>query len=155
MEGLEEHSSSIKVCFSTVGHTPKGRTSQQAVFYSHLQSLSPPQWIATLTRKLESFDCLDDLEVAIDGRRVSLLAQALTKLGPRVAAAVIKTWANVWTTSTRMHEPIALPCIFGCEGCEDALNHYLSCDILWTAVTSCSFRRTELLWPGPYIVYSI
>ena len=89
------------------------------------------------------------MDVTFDDKRVSSLAQALSKMGPRVAAAVIKTWANAWTTSSRLHEPISLPCIFGCDGCDDALEHYLTCDILWTAVISCSFRRTELLWSDP------
>ena len=125
------------------------------MFYSHLQALSPPRWSTTLSRKLDSFECLAGQLVTIDDSCVSRLAQALTKLGPRVAAAVIKTWANVWTTSTRMHEPIPLPCIFGCEGCSDTLNHYLTCDILWTAVISCSFGRTELLRPSPFITLGL
>ena len=106
-------------------------------------------WESTLSRKLDSFDCLDDFDVIVDDKRISTLAQVTSNLGPRVAAAAIKSWANAWTTSSRMHDPIPLPCIFGCEGGEDSLNHYLCCDPLWTAVISCSFRRTELLWSDP------
>ena len=36
-------------------------------------------------------------------------------------------------------------CIFGCPGCDDSLEHYMSCDPLWTAVISTSYKRTELL----------
>jgi hypothetical protein len=29
--------------------------------------------------------------------------------------ALIRTWSNGWFTSIRMHESMALPCIFGCD----------------------------------------
>ena len=74
----------------------------------------------------------------------------LKKLGIRGATAVIKTWANAWTTSTRMHESKSLKCIFGCDA-KDNLEHYLCCDPLWTAVISASFKRSELLWSCPLI----
>ena len=64
--------------------------------------------------------------------------------------AVVKTWANAWTTSTRMHESTALKCIFGCEA-KDCLDHYLSCDPLWTSIISNSFKRSELLWTSPLV----
>ena len=63
--------------------------------------------------------------------------------------AGVKCWANAWTASSRMHEPLVLPCIFGCPGCIDEFDHYLVCDALWTAVISCSFKRTELLQSSP------
>ena len=72
----------------------------------------------------------------------------LKKLGIKTATASIKTWANAWTTSTRIHESQCLRCIFGCDA-KDDLIHYLDCDPLWTSVISCSFKRTELLWTAP------
>ena len=36
-----------------------------------------------------------------------------------------------WTTSIRMQESIALPCVFGCLDCLDEFRHYLICLILW------------------------
>ena len=48
-----------------------------------------------------------------------------------------------------MHEPVIVPCIFGCQGCEDSLDHYLCCEPLWTAVKSVSFKRTVLLQSDP------
>jgi len=77
-----------------------------------------------------------------------VLVGILRKLGVRTATAVIKTWTNTWTTSSRMHEIDRMSCIFGCEA-EDCLDHYLCCDPLWTAVISNSFRRVELLWSRP------
>ena len=64
--------------------------------------------------------------------------------------AAVKSWANAWTTSLRMHEPLLLlPCIFGCPGCKDEFDHYIVCGALWTAVISCSFKQTEVLQSSP------
>ena len=87
--------------------------------------------------------------ITLSKSRCDELCQGLKSLGPRVAMAVVKSWANAWTTSSRMHDELRLPCIFGCEGCMDSLDHYLYCDPLWSAVISCSFRRTELLLADP------
>ena len=43
----------------------------------------------------------------------------------------LKAIGGGWTTSARMHEAIALPCIFGCLDCSDEYRHYLICPILW------------------------
>ena len=67
----------------------------------------------------------------------------------RVSMSVIKSWANAWTTSGRMDEEVTLPCILGCEGCEDALSHYICCDPLWTAVISSSNGSEEQLQLSP------
>ena len=36
-----------------------------------------------------------------------------------------------WTTSSRMHETVILPCIFGCIDCKDEFRHYMICPIIW------------------------
>ena len=41
-----------------------------------------------------------------------------------------RTIGNGWCSSYRMHEPVKLPCIFGCVGERDLLPHYLNCPIL-------------------------
>ena len=43
----------------------------------------------------------------------------------------LKAIGGGWTISSRMHEAIALPCIFGCIDCFDEYRHYLICPILW------------------------
>ena len=154
--GYEAHAASIKAIFESVragGRATEGltgRKSQQSVFYSHLQTLTPPDWFVTLERKLDSFVCLDEVEYTLTSDAVSVICPALSKLGARVSVAVVKSWANAWTTTTRMHEPLLLPCIFGCPNCKDELDHYLCCDPLWTAVISCSFKQTVLLQAGPF-----
>ena len=80
---------------------------------------------------------------------MSNLRNVLCKLGPRYGMPLIKTFANAWTTTCRLHEAVILPCIFGCSGCKDNLNHYLCCDPLWTVVISCSSRQSEHLHASP------
>ena len=47
------------------------------------------------------------------------------------AMAWFKTVTNAWTTSYRMHEPIRLRCLFGCDA-PDRIDHYMSCLTLWS-----------------------
>ena len=59
----------------------------------------------------------------------------MDELSPAWATSILKTWSNTWTTSTRMHENDALPCLFGCTMDDrDALDHYLSCLNLWAGI---------------------
>jgi len=91
---------------------------------------------------LEGWEWTESLE--------SSLVSLLKRTGMRVAMAVLKSWANAWTTSHRMHEDIALPCIFGCDA-SDTLSHYICCDPLWTAVISSSYKNVELLNCSPLV----
>jgi hypothetical protein len=50
------------------------------------------------------------------------------------ALAWLKTVTNAWCTSTRMHEPVHLKCIFGCKDAKDCISHYLECLILWSII---------------------
>jgi len=51
---------------------------------------------------------------------------------------VIKSWANAWATSDRLHEDLRLPCILGCcdSGAKDCLSHYLTCSVFWALLNS-------------------
>ena len=42
----------------------------------------------------------------------------------------LKAITGAWTTTSRMHQDIVWPGIFGCEAC-DEVKHYLECPILW------------------------
>jgi len=53
---------------------------------------------------------------------------------------ILKTWANGWATSYRMHDPILLPCLFGCVGRPDDLCHYVQCPHLYAL---CKYLRTD------------
>jgi hypothetical protein len=61
---------------------------------------------------------------SIDFPRLQEFMQALS---PAWATSIIKTWANAWTTSSRMHETEIKTCLFGCPQEHDELNHYLRC----------------------------
>ena len=151
--GLDVHANPIALRFASLNAGNRiglsARQSKQSALYAFLQSLTPPNWHCTLNRKMEAFDCLEDL-APFTSSDILLLAPALKKCGPRIAMSVIKSWANAWTTSARMHEAYEFPCIFGCQGCEDDLEHYLVCDPLWTIVISCSSGQSELLHAGPH-----
>ena len=61
--------------------------------------------------------------------------QSLISIFPSIrqhtCMCIFKTFVGGWTTSHRMHEPIKLPCIFGCPGESDCQRHYLLCAPLW------------------------
>ena len=111
--------------------------------------MRPSPWSAFVTRKvgtwvpgdLSAWTWNDDLERRVKG--------ILGKVSLRVSSAVTKSWANAWTTSSRMHEEERLPCIFGCADCDDELAHYICCDPLWTAAISNSYSSVELLHRSP------
>ena len=50
------------------------------------------------------------------------------------ATCVLKTVSGGWCTSRRFHERVILPCIFGCGGQEDRIEHYVECAELWKFV---------------------
>ena len=43
----------------------------------------------------------------------------------------LKAIGGAWTTTTRMHESVKWPCVFGCANCQDEIRHYLQCLVLW------------------------
>ena len=80
--------------------------------------------------------------------------------GSALMSSWLKTLANGWCTSGRMHEDIRLPCIFGCQSAPDDFAHYLVCDTLWDMLRK-HFReyishlpqsRLALPFPTPYNV---
>ena len=75
--------------------------------------------------------------------------------GPALMSPWIKTLANGWCTSGRMHEDVSLPCILGCQSAPDDLSHYLTCDILWNMLRQHFFGyisdtpQSRLALPSP------
>ena len=43
----------------------------------------------------------------------------------------LKAIGGAWTTTSRMHESIIWPCVFGCADSKDEFVHYMQCPILW------------------------
>ena len=63
-----------------------------------------------------------------------VLREAVRSFSPYVVFTLMRTWANAWTTSSRMHEQVVLGCFFGCPGAKDELAHYLCCTRFWRAL---------------------
>ena len=69
--------------------------------------------------------------------------------------AWLKTVTNAWCTSHRMHETNKLNCIFGCRTSPDRLDHYITCNLLWSLLheafggdfTPCLFARLNFSMP--------
>ena len=59
------------------------------------------------------------------------ILQTFTGTNSYLSMCWLKAVGGGWTTSTRMHEAVLLPCIFGCLDCKDEFRHYLVCPILW------------------------
>ena len=62
---------------------------------------------------------------------VAALLEVLRNVRPHTSSCVFKSLIGGWTTSTRMHEPTRLSCIFGCREQPDEINHYFLCSPLW------------------------
>ena len=86
---------------------------------------------------------------------------ALKKCRVADAVKIIKTWSSGWATSSRYHEGVLLPCLFGCK-CIDKLAHYFVCPhlfALWTFlagdVSSDPLERGGLIRPEPNVFLQI
>ena len=57
---------------------------------------------------------------------------------PCVLAMFFRTIWNGWPTTARMRTAAGASktsgCVFGCEGCEDRIEHYIVCQIPWTVL---------------------
>ena len=68
--------------------------------------------------------------VAFDTVDFDAVKQFMAKLTPAWATSILKTWANAWNTTYRLHEPVLRTCFFGCIDMKDDLSHYLRCPCL-------------------------
>ena len=85
----------------------------------------------------------------------------LKKPQPHLRMLFVKTLTNAWHTSSRMHEAICLPCIFGCsalprtclapihanlpnKNIRDETAHYLACPILSGLITQATGLNRSL-----------
>jgi hypothetical protein len=75
-------------------------------------------------------------------------SQVVRRMPCRIKHKVLKAWANSWCTTTRLHESIIWPCIFGCDE-KDTLSHYLRCPRLWSSISSVT--KTELVFVDPLV----
>lgn len=78
------------------------------------------------------------------------LVQAVSAAPEHLKINWVRTWANGWPTSARMHASVILPCVWQCGGGRDELKHYVSCPALLSSLEEVKgsvavFRRGHLL----------
>eukprot|EP00973_Karenia_brevis_P033528 4622793-Karenia_brevis.AAC.1 len=105
----------------------------QSFIYDSIVSDIYPDRLAN-TIRARAHDLAPGEASAIDLIDFENVRDLLSKVPASAAIAVLKCWANAWTTSSRMHEATQSPCILGCQGDDDRLSHYLVCSRLWRLV---------------------
>ena len=75
----------------------------------------------------------------------------LKGLSVSVVLRVLKCWCNGWATSRRYRnsEDKLLPCLFGCNGCKDELEHYFTCPhlfSLWSFLAGSASEDPLVRW---------
>ena len=133
--------------------------------YKAIRSAERDEWKQLLARRVETLQEEDLSESDLNGWDVvpwpnhsfpnwepsdvwiQEFAQARYRLPKKILYMVIKTWANSWCTTTRLHENTLWPCIFGCCDEEDSLAHYLRCPRLWSSISSAVGAELVFLDP--------
>ena len=111
----------------------------QGVIYDNIYKHQLPNanhWHGLIERRLNTFGLPNPNVEFFSSNLKATLASLSSKSRKGHSLMFVKTIVNSWSTSYRYHEPDRLPCIFGCEGCKDNLEHYLVCDVLWAAACS-------------------
>ena len=122
------------------------RQGLQARIYKAIAEAAIDPWHGFVNRRLDTLgpQCRP---FNFDQSRVEFCKNA-KEVGPGIMMTVIKAMSNSWVTSRRFHEETRLSCIFGCEGQEDTLAHYLSCEPFWTLlISSCRLGMEWLSVP--------
>ena len=124
------------------------RKSVQSHFYDTLMGLEVCDWPQTIQNKIRPW--VRDLPAGwhLTNRDCDALRATLSKEKVTSCMCILKSIANVWTTSSRMHDDVRICCVLGCDD-SDSLAHYTSCETLWTIVTSCAGSRTSWLHCSP------
>ena len=91
--------------------------------------LIPQSLVTLLIGRLSAL--LPELELEVRNALWDNIFTELNKCSTRISMIAVKTFVNGWATTRRYHEQIRLPCIFGCKGTNDTLEHYLTCKRLW------------------------
>ena len=119
----------------------------QGVLYDHIykhQFQDAIHWHKLLTKRFVDFGVSLPIDIVAFCQNLQNTLRSIPASRRKGCSLMfIKTITNSWSTSNRYHEPIRLPCIFGCEGAKDTLKHYLTCDILWTATCTGLGLSTE------------
>ena len=120
--------------------TTTGVCSIQSIMYGHFVLFDSSCWDACLAKRM-SILCPEHTPNDLGHARMLLLSN-MFGFSSEHKLIVMRSILNGWVTSTRYHEQILLPCVFGCKmfhpihgsGYKDCLAHYLRCPLLWKLV---------------------
>ena len=98
---------------------------------------------ALISRRVRVLGIPREMHVTID---IDSLRGETLKFPPYVVFTLLRSWANAWTTSHRMHKHFQRDCLLGCVDANDDLVHYLECARMWRALTT-ALRRASLPVP--------
>ena len=125
-------------------HTHTHTCSLQAKFHSIITLSFDCHWLPLLARRLGVLFPQVSLDAA---SAATCFKKMIGHASTTLKMIGIRTLCNSWVTSSRFHEAVLLPCIFGCgclgpllpgNSCKDYLTHYLSCSRLWDVVAFVS-----------------
>ena len=110
---------------------PAHNKSIQSIAFSSIKAMrdDPESRFLLLSRRTGPLGFLD--RVVISRPDVVNACDIAKTAKPADAMAWFKTVTNAWCTSSRLHEPVILNCIFGCRNEIDRISHYLECHVLW------------------------
>ena len=121
-----------------------GRFKLQRSLYSALMESSFPDCVSGLLARRSAVLAS---AVAVPPERALALRQLLLAAPAHWGLGALRTWANGWTTSSRMHEALLLPCCACGAASADRLTHYLACPVLVLHRRGPS-SRVASAWPS-------
>jgi len=99
-----------------------------------LEKLFPDDISRTILRRVRKYN--HELTPFVSAESLEVVRAFSLSLPASVSQQLLRTWANGWTTSYRMHETQLHKCFFGCTDQLDRQQHYLSCPTLWGVINS-------------------
>ena len=102
---------------------------QISLYKLYIKDVFPTDIHAHVIKRAQ--DLFFPFEVPLHALSLTPACKLLRGLRAHDAIRVLRTWVNAWCTSTRFHEEMRLPCLFGCFAEEDRQSHYSMCPHLF------------------------
>ena len=116
---------------------PKG---VQSIMYSAIvRTMYPDSIPALISRRMRVLGISREIHAALD---FHCLREKITKFSAYIVFTLLRSWANAWTTSHRMHEHFKRDCLLGCNDADDDFLHYLGCPRMWRALKTALLRAS-------------
>ena len=123
---------------------------QRDAYWSILNHWYPPTWDSFVLGKIGRI--LSCSTPTPNDFPPDVFLQTIKEAPNYIAMSVLKTLANAWTTSRRMHASEVRRCIFGCDDI-DCLSHYICCSTLSSAVASALGDPLPIPTPNPSYLF--